>query len=87
MQICKREKSIGILKSAGKYLSKLAALGGWCYTVFRAGRVVYLIATLAIGFTPVGGVVVPLLWFGGGTIAAKIVNIGIDAVFKEENNL
>ena len=78
---------MGIFKSAGKYISKLTTLGGWGYTVFRAGRIIYLISTLAIGFTPVGGVVVPLLWFGGGTIAAKVVNIGIDAVFKEETNL
>ena len=69
----KSSEKEGFLKRFGRFTSKVVTLGGWGYTAFRAGRIIYLIATLAIGFTPVGGVVVPLLWFGGGTIAAIIV--------------
>ena len=66
---------------------RIVSIAGFGFSCFRAARIIYLIATLVIGFTPIGAIAVPLLWFGGGTVAALLVEYGVGKLLDPNESL
>lgn len=87
IQFCKQVEKSGLLNRFGRWGVRVAELVGFGFSCFRAARIIYLVATLVVGFTPVGAVVVPILWFGGGTVAALLVEFGVGKLLDPKKSI